>query len=87
MGTRHTRNPGHLRRALMATTPITRTPARLMATMGLAGFRADSSSASDPGAGVDAASTADVATAAMAGAVMVAMAHVAPTGQAGIAVG
>jgi hypothetical protein len=50
---------GHHRRAPTATTPLTPTDARPTATMDLAGSQAESSLASGPGAGVDAASMVD----------------------------
>src|SRR5208337_4086921 len=64
MGVRSTWIPGHLRRARMATTPITLTHARPTATMDLAGFRAESLLASGRGgAGVGGASLGDLALA------------------------
>jgi len=64
MGVRPTCIPGHLRRALMATTPITLTHARPTATMDLAGSQAESLLASGRGgAGVGTASMGDVALA------------------------
>ena len=64
MGVRSTLIPDHLRRARMATTPITRTHARPTVTMDLAGFRAESLLASGPGgAGVGATSLGDLALA------------------------
>ena len=54
---------GHLRRARMATTPITLTHARPTVTMDLAGSPTESLLASDPGAGVGTASMGDVALA------------------------
>ena len=64
MGVRSTWIPGHLRRARMATTPITLTHARPTVTMDLAGSRAESLLASGPGgAGVGATSMGDVALA------------------------
>ena len=56
MAVRVTWIKGHLRRARMATTPLTPTDARPTATMDLAGSRAESLLASGLGAGVDAAS-------------------------------
>ena len=56
--------PGRLRRAHMATTPLTPTPARPTVTMDRAGFRAESLLASGPGgAGVGATSLGDSALA------------------------
>jgi len=64
MGVGSTWIPGHLRRARMATTPITLTHARPTVTMDLAGFRAESLLASGPGgAGVGTTSMGDVALA------------------------
>ena len=64
MGVRPTCIPGHLRRALMATTPITPTHACPTATMDLAGSQAESLLASGRGgAGVGTASMGDVALA------------------------
>jgi len=64
MGVRSTWIPGHLRRARMATTPITLMHARPTATMDLAGFRAESLLASGRGgAGVGATSLGDLALA------------------------
>jgi len=62
-GTPATWIPGHLRRARMATTPITLMHARPTVTMDLAGFRAESLLAWGPGAGVGAASLGDLALA------------------------
>ncbi len=62
MGVRSTMIPGRLRRARMATTPLTHTHARPTVTMDLAGFRAESLLASGPGgAGVGTTSMGDVA--------------------------
>ncbi len=64
MEVRSTWITGHLRRARMATTPLTLTPARPTVTMDLAGFRAESLLASGRGgAGVGTASMGDVALA------------------------
>ena len=64
MGVRATLIPGHLRRARMATTPLTLTHARLTVTMDLAGFRAECLLALGPGgAGVGTTSMGDVALA------------------------
>ena len=64
MGVRTTYIPGHLRRARMATTPITLTHARPTVTMDLAGFRAECLLALGPGgAGVGTTSMGDEALA------------------------
>jgi len=64
MGVRSSMIPGHLRRARMATTLLTLTPARPTVTMDLAGSRAESLLASGPGgAGVGTTSMGDVALA------------------------